>query len=164
MAARRIKKMKIDVPMIAMTDCEEARVIAKFGALANGILCPTQWARTLRYKDDMFGTATEYDNLFKTTFNGYRKTPIQAAQATAAVMVWKDALERANSFEIENVRAALAATNMNTFYGGIKFSPKGNNLAKPMVLRQIQNGKLNVVAPLRWASHRIRWPRKASGL
>lgn len=163
-AARQIKEMKIDVPMIAMTDCEEARVIARFGASANGFLCPIQWAKTLRYKDSMFGTAANYDDLFKTTFNGYRKAPFQAAQATAAVMVWKDALERANSFDIEKVRAALATTNMKTFYGSIKFSPQGNNLAKPMVLRQIQNGKLNVVAPSRWASHRIRWPRRASGL
>ena len=156
MAARRIKKMKIDVPMIAMTDCEEARVIAKLGALANGVLCPTQWSRTLKYKDEIFGTAAAYDNLFKTTFNGYRKAPIQAAQATAAVMVWKDALERANSFETEKVRAELAVTNMNTFYGGIKFSSQGNNLAQPMVLRQIQNGELHVVVPSKYTTHRIR--------
>ena len=163
-AARQIKEMKIDVPMIAMTDCEDAEVILKFGASTNGFLCPTQWARTLGYKDAMFGTATQYDKLFRTTFKGYRKAPFQAAQATAAVMVWKDALERANSFDIEKIRAALAATNMKTFYGDIKFSAQGNNLAKPMVLRQIQNGKLNVVAPPKWASHRIKWPRKASGL
>ena len=111
-----------------------------------------------------FGTAAQYDKLFTATFKGYHNASYQAAQATAAVMVWKDALERANSFDIEKVRAALATTNMKTFYGSIKFSPQGNNLAKPMVLRQIQNGKLNVVAPSRWASHRIRWPRRASGL
>ena len=150
--------------MIAMTDCEEARVIAKLGALANGVLCPTQWARTLKYKDEIFGTAAAYDNLFKTTFNGYRKAPFQAAQATAAVMGWKDALERANSFETEKVRAALAVTNMNTFYGGIKFSSQGHNLAKPMVLRQIQNGELHVVVPSKYTTNRIRWPRRASEL
>ena len=162
-AARQIKQMKIDVPMIAMTDCEAAEVITKFGAATNGFLCPTQWAKTLSYKDAMFGTAAQYDKLFKATFKGYRKAPYQAAQATAAVMVWKDALERANSFDIEKIRAALAATDMKTFYGDIKFSAQGNNLAKPMVLRQIQNGKLNVVAPSKWASHPIQWPRKVSG-
>ncbi len=162
-AARQIKQMKIDVPMIAMTDCEAAEVITRFGAATNGFLCPTQWAKTLSYKDAMFGTAAQYDKLFKATFKGYRKTPYQAAQATAAVMVWKDALERADSFDIEKIRAALAATNMKTFYGDIKVSAQGNNLAKPMVLRQIQNGKLNVVAPSKWAPHPIHWPRKASG-
>jgi hypothetical protein len=29
-----------------------------------------------------------------------------------------------------------------------------------MVLRQIQDGKLNVVAPSKWASHKVIWPRK----
>ena len=51
---------------------------------------------------------------------------------------------------------------MTTFYGNIKFSSAGNNVAKPMVLRQIQGGKLNVVAPSKWASHPIDWPRKAA--
>jgi len=53
----------------------------------------------------------------------------------------------------------LAATDMKTFYGNIKFSDAGNNIAKPMVLRQIQGGKLNVVAPSEWASHPVDHPR-----
>ena len=76
-------------------------------------------------------------------------------------MVWKDAFERADSFDIEKVRDAIAATDMKTFYGPIKFSEAGNNIAKPMVLRQIQDGKYNVVAPSEWASHPFNHPRKA---
>jgi branched-chain amino acid transport system substrate-binding protein len=48
---------------------------------------------------------------------------------------------------------------MTTFYGGIKFSDKGNNIAKPMVLRQIQKSTFNVVAPSKWASHPVNYPR-----
>ncbi len=160
-AARQIKEMKIDVPMIAMTHCEAAKVITKFGASTNGFLCPTQWAETLSYKDKYFGTAADYDKLFKKTYDGYKNVPYQAAQATAAVLVWKDAIERAQSLDTEKVRDALAATDMQTFYGNIKFAKEGNNVAKPMVLRQIQDGKLNVVAPSKWASHKVEWPRKA---
>ena len=160
-AARQIKELKIDVPMIAMTHCESAKVISKFGASTNGFLCPTQWAETLSYSDDLFGSAADYDKLFKATYSGYKNVPYQSAQATAAVMVWKDAFERANSFDTEKLRDALADTNMKTFYGDIKFSKAGNNIAKPMVLRQIQDGKLNVVAPSEWASHPVEWPRKA---
>ncbi len=161
-ASRQIKELKIDVPMIAMTHCEAAKVIDKFGPSTNGFLCPTQWAETLSYSDDYFGTAAEYDALFKSTYEGYKNVPYQAAQASAAVMVWKDAFERANSFDTEKLRDALAATNMKTFYGRIEFSPEGNNIAKPMVLRQIQDGKLNVVAPSKWASHKVQYPRKVS--
>ena len=158
-AARQIKEMQIQVPMIAMTHCESAKVIDKFGAAAEGFLCPTQWAETLSYQDELFGTAADYDQLFKATYEGYKNVPYQSAQASAAVMVWKDAFERAQSFDTVILRDALAATELATFYGNIKFSAQGNNIAKPMVLRQIQDGKLNVVAPLEWASHPLVYPR-----
>ncbi len=158
-AARQIKEMKIDTPMIAMTHCEAAKVITKFGAATNGFLCPTQWAETLSYKGPLFGSAADFDKLFKATYEGYKNVPYQAAQAAAAVMVWKDAFERANSFSTEKVRDALTKTDMQTFYGSIRFSDAGNNVAKPMVLRQIQDGKLNVVAPSNWASHKVEHPR-----
>ncbi len=160
-AARQIKEMQIDVPMIAITHCEAAKIVEKFGESTNGFLCPTQWAETLSYKDGYFGTAAEYDALFKQTFQDYKNVPYQSAQASAAVMVWKDAFERANSFDTDKLRDALAATDMDTFYGRIKFSEAGNNVAKPMVLRQIQNGQYNVVAPSKWASHQVIYPRKA---
>ena len=160
-AARQIKEMKIDVPMIAITHCEAAKVVDKFGPSTNGFLCPTQWAETLSYKDEYFGTAAEFHEKFKNTYEGYTTVPYQSAQAAAAVMVWKDAFERADSFDIDKVRDAIAATEMNTFYGPIKFSEAGNNIAKPMVLRQIQDGKYNVVAPSKWASHPVNFPRKA---
>jgi branched-chain amino acid transport system substrate-binding protein len=159
-AARQIAEMKVDVPMIAVTHCEAAKIVANFGAAVNGFLCPTQWAETLSYSDGYFGTAAMYDDLFRKTYEGYKNVPYQAAQASAAVLVWKDAFERAQSFDTEKVRDALAATDMRTFYGGIKFSPDGNNVAKPMVLRQIQNGVFNVVAPSKWASHPVEFPRQ----
>ena len=158
-AARQIKEMEIQVPMIAMTHCEAAKVITKFGSASEGFLCPTQWAETLNYKDTLFGTAADYDKLFKKTYEGYKNVPYQSAQASAAVQVWKDAFERANSFDTDKLRDALAETDLQTFYGRIKFSKAGNNIAKPMVLRQIQNGKLNVVAPTNWASHKVIFPR-----
>ena len=160
-AVRQINEMKVEVPMVAMTHCEAADVVGKFGAGTNDILCSTQWAETLSYEDGMFGTAAEYDTLFKSEFPTYKTVPYQSAQATAAVMVWKDALERANSFDIRKVRDAISATDMRTFYGPIKFSEAGNNIAKPMVLRQIQEGTYNVVVPSEWASHPVNFPRQA---
>jgi len=158
-AGRQLKEMQIDTPIVAMTHCEAGKIVDKFAGAVDGILCPTQWAETLSYSGDYFGSASDYDKLFKATYSGYTSVPYQAAQASAAVLVWKDALERANSFDIEKVRDALAATDMKTFYGGIKFSEAGNNIAKPMVLRQIQKGKFNVVAPSKWASSEVEYPR-----
>lgn len=161
-AVRQIGDMRINVPMVAVTHCEAADVTGKFGKSANGILCSTQWAETLSYKDSIFGSAADYEKEFKMAYAQYaeKKVPYQAAQASAAVYVFKDAFERAGSLDKEKVRDALAATDLATFYGQIKFSEAGNNVAKPMVLRQIQDGKYNVVAPSEFASHELEWPRK----
>jgi branched-chain amino acid transport system substrate-binding protein len=73
-------------------------------------------------------------------------------------LVWKDAFERANSLDKEKVRDAIAATDLMTFYGQVKFSEQGQNIAKPMVLFQVQEGQNNVVAPTKWASSELVWP------
>ncbi|NNE62618.1 MAG: amino acid ABC transporter substrate-binding protein [Gammaproteobacteria bacterium] len=160
-AVRQIDEKNIKVPMIALTHCEAADVTGKFGAAADNILCSTQWAETLSYEDEIFGTAAEYEKGFKAAFPEYqgKTVPYQTAQASAAVYVFKDAFERANSMDRKKLRDAIAATDLSTFYGGIKFSETGNNIAKPMVLRQIQNGEYNVVAPSAFASHKLVWPR-----
>ena len=161
-AVRQIGEKNIKVPMIAITHCEAADVTGNFGDTANDILCATQWSETLAYEDPLFGTAAEYEMGFKSAFPEYKskKVPYQTAQATAAVYVFMDAFERANSLDKEKIRDALSATDMKTFYGDIRFSAAGNNVAKPMVLRQIQNGVYNVVAPSAFASHKLNWPRK----
>ena len=159
-AGRQIKELKIATPMVAMTHCESSKLVSKFGAAVDGFLCTTQWAETLSYTGKYFGSAADFDKKFKATFSGYKTVPYQSAQAAAAVLVWKEAFERANSFDKEKVREAIASTEMMTFYGGIKFSKAGNNIAKPMVLRQIQDGKYVVVAPSKWASHKVQHPRK----
>ncbi len=161
-AVRQISEQKIDVPMIAITHCEAADVVGNFGAAANDILCSTQWAETLTYEDPIFGSAANYEKEFKAAFPEYadKSVPYQSAQASAAVYVFKDAFERAGTLDKEAVRDAIAATDLATFYGQIKFSTAGNNIAKPMVLRQIQDGEYNVVAPSEFASHKVNWPRK----
>ncbi len=160
-AVRQIDEQNVKVPMVAITHCEAADVVGNFGAAANDILCSTQWAETLTYSDPLFGTAAEYEQGFKAAFPEYaeKTVPYQTAQASAAVYVFKDAFERAGTLDKEAVRDAIAATDLATFYGQIRFSEAGNNIAKPMVLRQIQDGQYNVVAPSAFASHAVNWPR-----
>ena len=161
-ATRQIAEMKLSIPMVAMTHCESADLVGKYGATADGYLCATQWAETLTYKDPIFGSAADFNAEIKKTVAAYatKSVPYQLAQASAAVYVFKDAFERAGTLDKDKVRDALAATDLATFYGQIKFTEAGNNMAKPMVLRQIQGGKYNVVAPTAYASHELNWPRK----
>jgi len=145
-AARQIEEMKIDAPVISMTHCEAAKVQEKFPKAAEGVLCPTQWLSNLPNSEPIFGNASKYNDDFRAAFPEYKVIPYQTTQASAAVLVFKDAFERANSFDRDAVRDALAATDMDTFYGPIRFAPEGNNIAKPMFYRQIDgSGKYNNV-------------------
>ena len=157
LAIRQLSQKKINVPMLAITHCEAAKVIVNFGPLADYTLCAAQWAPALTYKDKWFGSASDYAKRFEKEY-GY-VPPYQAAESTAAVLVYVDALKRAGSFETEKVRDAIAATSIETFYGNVKFDETGKNIAKPMVLRQIQNGKYKVVAPTKWATSELIHPR-----
>ena len=157
LAVRQTAQMKVDVPMLAITHCEAADVIGKFGGDANYTLCATQWAETMTYKDKWFGWAGDYAKLFKEVY-GYMP-PYQAAESTAAVLVYADALERAGTFDTEKVRDAVAATNLQTFYGWVDFDDTGKNIAKPMVLRQVQKGKYVPVAPSKFAAGQVIYPK-----
>jgi len=160
-AIRQISEMKVDVPMLAMTHCDAAKLSKQHGKNAQYALCASQWHKTLTYKDEWFKDGMTYDADFTEMF-GYAP-PYQAAESSAALLVFKDAFERANSFDQKKVRNALAATDMQTFYGNIKFAEGGQNVSKPMVLFQVicdDSGKCEnkVVAPLKWASAKLVHP------
>ena len=152
----RSRRCGSNVPMLAITHCDSADVIGKFGAASEYTLCASQWAPTLAYRDDVFGSAADFAATFEVEY-GYAP-PYQAAESSAAVIVFADAFERAGGFDKDAVRDALAATEMQTFYGNIKFDETGKNIAKPMVLYQIQDGAYVVVAPTRWAASEVRHP------
>ena len=153
---RQLSDMKVNVPMLAMTHCDSAQIIKKFGKAAEYTLCASQWAPSLSYKDKWFGTAEDFAKDFKAAYD--YDPPYQAAESAASVLVYVDAIQRAGSLDRGKVRDALAATDMQTFYGNIKFSKDGNNTAKPMVLFQVQDGEYKVVAPTKWASAKLRYP------
>lgn len=159
LVARQTGDMKVNVPMIAATHCDSAKIAETLGAAAENILCASQWDRSLAYQDKWFGSAEDYAKRFEKEFN--YAPPYQAAESTAAVLVYVDAFQRANDFDPTKVRDAISATDLMTFYGPIKFDATGKNVAKPMVLYQVQGGKYQVVAPTKWASAKLVYPRPA---
>ena len=159
-AIRQIAEMKVDVKMLAMTHCDASKLAKQHGKNSEYALCAAQWHKSLSYKDKFFGDGMKYDKEFKAQF-GYAP-PYQAAESSAALLVWKDAFERANSLDKDKVRDALSKTDMQTFYGNIKFSPAGQNIAKPMVLFQVRcegdKCENKVVAPTKWAAAKLVHP------
>jgi branched-chain amino acid transport system substrate-binding protein len=156
-AVRQIAEQNVYVPMLAMTHCDSADIIGKFADASEYTLCAAQWAPTLTYRDDLFGSAGDFAKAFEEKF-GYAP-PYQAAESAAAVEVFADAFQRAGALDPEAVRDALASTDMATFYGNIKFDETGKNVAKPMVLFQVLGGEFKVVAPTKWAETAVVYPR-----
>ena len=150
--ARQIEQFRVDVPMVAMTHCDSAAIESKTPAGAEYTLCARQWQKQLTYKDDdgVFGSGEDFARIFKKEY-GY-EPPYQAAESAAAVQVWADAFRRAQSFEPEKLRDTIAKTEMQTFYGNVKFDDTGKNIAKPMVMSQILDSDYKVVAPTEWAT------------
>ena len=159
LAIRQLADQRVNLPMLALTHCDSARIAENFGPAAEYALCAAQWASTLTYEDDLFGSASDYARLYEETYG--EAAPYQAAESSAAVQVYADAFERAKSLSPEDVRDALAETRMMTFYGRIEFDETGKNIAKPTVLFQVQDGKYVVVYPQEFAEGEIRWPTPA---
>jgi branched-chain amino acid transport system substrate-binding protein len=159
-AARQMAEMQIQVPLVGMTHCESAKITQDFPKASEDTVCPTQWDETMKIGDKLFGTAANYNMQIKAAY-GYKVVPYQTAQASAAVYVWADAFKRANSLDKEKLREALTKTNLETFYGGIKFAADGSNPGKEIILRQIQHGKYNVVWPAKVAAAKLNYPREA---
>ncbi|MEW6090806.1 MAG: amino acid ABC transporter substrate-binding protein [Pseudomonadota bacterium] len=156
---RQLADQRVNVPMLALTHCDSARIAETFGAAAEYALCAAQWASTLKYSDPLFGSAADYAALYEQAYG--EVAPYQAAESSAAVQVFADAFERAGTLEPDAVRDALTQTDIMTFYGPVKFDETGKNIKKPMVLFQVQDGKYVVVYPQAFAEGEIRWPTPA---
>ena len=156
LAVRSLSESKIDVPMVATTHCDSAQIAEKMGKAAEYFLCGSQWDRSLAYRDKWFGSAEDFAQAFEKTYN--YPVSYQVAESAAGVLVYADAIQRAGSLDPDKVRDALATTDLMTFYGPVKFDEAGRNIAKRMVLYQVQDGQYKVVAPTNVAEAKLRYP------
>jgi len=123
---------------------------------ANFAVGATQWAPAARNKISYFLDSFHYALAFASRFG---HLPDQyAAAATAACLTLEVAIERAASTEPARVRDALAATDLSTFFGQIKFDERGANTAKPVYVQQVQSGRAVLIWPPDVASARPRYP------
>ena len=113
---------------------------------ADGMFEPVQWSPNQPSTDEIFGwTAAEYAEKFEAD-KGYAPD-YHPPQSSAAVEVFYNAIQEAGSLDPAEVRDAIAATDLETFYGDIRFNEKGQNIAKGMAVIQVQEGKPRVFFP-----------------
>lgn len=144
-AIETIDRHRITIPMLAVTHCHPANLIQVRPEESEGVFCPMQWHPKVPYQDDIFGSAREYASKFHQRY-GY-PPPYQAAQASAAVVVYVRALEKCDSLDPAVVRDTLAELEIDTFYGPVDFDDRGRNTAKPLLLMQVIDGEYVMIAP-----------------
>jgi branched-chain amino acid transport system substrate-binding protein len=130
--------------------------VTEVGADADYILGASQWESSLGYEDPWFGSASDYAARYEAA---YEISPsYQAAESTATALALHLAIEAAGSVDTDAVRTALQAMDIVTYYGPINFDETGKNAGKPMVTIQIQDGVINIVAPVEAAVADVLYP------
>ena len=127
------------------------------GKAAEGVFSADLWVPTLPYPGAM-----DYFKNYKKQFG--KETEYHGAEAYAAMQVIADVLKRAKSFSAEDIRQALAATDMMTVFGKVKFASYGkmtNQNKVPTYLVQWIKGKLECVWPKEVATAPYQYPHKA---
>jgi branched-chain amino acid transport system substrate-binding protein len=127
---------KMTVFTVGPPTADFRKTLGKAAEHAYGI---TPWLPEMEVGGDVFKSARDFDRMFTERF-GY-PADYHVASGAADVLLFKAALEKANSLDPKKVRDALAALDVETFYGHVKFESTGQ-IALPQVMIQIQNGNL----------------------
>ena len=130
--------------------------VKALGPAADAVFASSQWSPDVKYRGPLFGGAQEYAKAFETEYGFV--PDYHAAESSAAGVVLQLALEKAGSVEPQKVRDALAALDVTTFYGPVRFSAEGLNVAKPMVTVQVQHGRVVTVWPANVAAAKPLYP------
>lgn len=133
------------------------RYIEALGALTNGVFTSEAWNPGLKVPG-----AAETSGRYKKRFGVMMES--NAAQAHAAVYIFKEALEIARSSDRSAIRDALKKVDIgggekgNIMPYGIKFDEKGQNMKGFLSIIQIQNGVPQPVHPEIIATKKPIWP------
>lgn len=126
------------------------------GKAAEGVFSADLWLPILPYQ----GAADYFKNYLK-AFG--KETGYHGAEAYASMQVIADVLKRARSFSPEDIRQALAATDMMTVFGKVKFvsyGKKTNQNKVPTYMIQWIKGKRECVWPKEYASTSYNYPHR----
>ncbi len=144
---KQMADLKIDAQVLTMVAGPAYQeFIDAAGAGAENITSASWWHPAVRYDGkDIFGTAENYVKLFQAKYS----TMPDYAQASASVAgaLYQMAIEKAGTIDRKAVRDALAAMDVMTFWGPVRFGETGqiNSLEPPVF--QLQGGKPIVVHP-----------------
>jgi branched-chain amino acid transport system substrate-binding protein len=133
--------------------------VKSLGPAAEDVFASSQWTPDVKYSGPLFGSAQNFARIFETRYGFV--PDYHAAESAAGGLTLQLAIEKAGTLDPQRVRDALAALDVMTFYGRIKFNAQGLDVYKPMVTVQIQHGKVVTVWPPDIASAKAIYPTPA---
>jgi len=132
--------------------------IKSLGKDANFVYDGSQWTPQVKYEPAFYLSVADYVAAYKAKYPDQGDPDYHVAESTAACLALQRAIENAKSLDPKKVRDALAALDVTTFYGQIKFDSRGINIYKPMVVEQIQDGAHHTVYPTDVADKQPMYP------
>jgi branched-chain amino acid transport system substrate-binding protein len=154
---QQARQMNIQPRLFGFSDGPgESAFVSNLRKSANFTFGTTQWTPAVRNRTTSFMDSFHYALDYKSQF-GHLPDDHSAA-ATAACLTLRAAIQEENTALPQWVRDSLSTVNLNTFFGQIKFDPRGANTAKPMYVEQVQAGATVLVWPENVASARPRYP------
>lgn len=147
LARKQMADIALTAPVITMVTGPAYREFAEaLGPLAEGVTSATWWVPGVAYRsDDVFGSTQAFVDDFHARDKG--EPDYVHASAAAALVALQKAVEKAGTLDRARVRDALAALDVTTFYGPIRFSPNGMNAGRELPIIQVQGGKAVVLQP-----------------
>lgn len=116
------------------------------GQLAENVSSAAWWHPAVRYNSkDVFGSTQAFNAAWEKKYQG--EADYAEASAAAAGVILQLAIEAAGTIDPVKVRDALAAMDVETFYGRVKFGPTGQITSLEPPVFQIQGGKPVVIHP-----------------
>jgi len=147
LARKQMGDLKFSAPIVTMVTGPSYReFVDGLGKLADGVTSASWWHHSLTYKsDDVFGSTEAF---YKEFVAREKKDPDYVnASAAAALVVLQKAIEKAGTLDKAKVRDALAATDILTFYGPVKFTANGMNQGRDLPIIQVQGTKIVPLYP-----------------
>ena len=130
------------------------------GPLAENVTSMSWWHPAVRYKGpDVFGSTEAFNAAYAKAYSGNEADYIEAGSAACGAIL-QMAIEKAGTVDPVKVRDAIAATDVETFYGHVKFAEGGqiNSLQPPVF--QLVGGKPVILWPDAIKSGEIRFMPK----
>lgn len=147
LARKQMNDLRISAPIVTMiTGPAYPEFRHNLGPLAENVTSVTWWHHATTYEaDDVFGSTKAFFDEFSARAKA--EPDYVGASSAAALIALQKAIEKAGTLDKAKVRDALAALDIMTFYGPIKFGPNGMNAGRELPVIQVQDGDVKLLYP-----------------